>query len=131
MALFVTLSIFALLNSLYGYMKVKSFLQSNRKIDSVLTFNKFKKMVGTQMHLALLQILFAGGALIAGLYGVIFGSLSLILFISLQVITYFIGKLAKSHEERARSMSVWDEKYEAKYHNVCDSWLNKALPDFK
>ena len=131
MVLFVTLSILALLNSLYGLSKLKSFLEANRCIENLTIFNAFKKMVGEQMYLSLLQIIFAGGALISGIYGVFTGEVSILILLVLQIINYYFGKMGGAHEEQARSMSVWKENYQSSYDDICNSWVNRAFPDFK
>lgn len=123
----------SLVNALVGIASVKGFLSRNLSIDSRQNLEDFEQMVRRQMYQALLQIGLLGTVGILGIYGIISGRLTFVeflVFLLLNGVNFFIGKMGKGIEDRARSLPVKVEGLSSRYETVCETWVKKPLPNF-
>jgi hypothetical protein len=120
----------AVINWLAGAAKLHGFLWHTSAIASPADLEKFKGLVRTQMHQALLQMGLLTGLLLLGLAGLVSGRFGLVHVVTLNGVILGLGLLAKGLETRARTLPVQDSSLAEEYKRVCHAWLKKALPDF-
>lgn len=127
---FIFLFILAIINTIISTLDIQKFLASNRSIKTPHNLENFKIVVRRQMYQALLQLLFLGGALLVGLYGIVTGKIGLLLVILLNMVIIGISQISKTFEKKARSLTVLDSNLSDEYRDICNTWVKNALPDF-
>jgi len=127
---YLLLFVLALINFSVAVVKLKSFLNEYSSIRYIGDLINFKSMVRVQMYSALLQTVILGAALIIGVFGILKGELSLMIVLALNGVFMLLGKLLKGTEEKARSLTVNDDRLVTDYRDACRTWMHKPFPDF-
>lgn len=128
--LFYVLFVFGFANTGLGGLKVHGFLTAHPAIRDERDLAAFKQMARLQMHLALAQIGFLGGAGLVGLYAMTKGLLGLLPFLVFNGALVGVSLLIKRSEDKARSLPVSEPVLRGEYESVCRSWTGRAMPDF-
>jgi uncharacterized membrane protein len=129
----ILLFLLAMVNFVFGMLKLKKFLDEHSRISSTGDLSAFKETVRVQMYLALLQLLLLIGMTVVSIIGILTGALSFTQFILVLVldgVIWFAGKQGKSVESRVQHMPVDDAELKVEFKSVCKTWNFKATPDF-
>lgn len=127
---FIIMFFIAVANGFFSYFRIKGFLSGTKMIADRHDLEKFKDMARTQMKMALAQIGIQSIMLITGLYGLIMGSISLLLILLLNGIIIVLSLFFKKGEKLAQSLKTDSMELEKEYRDICTSWMNKPLADF-
>ena len=120
--------------ALLGWIQVRSFLKSHSSISSQSEFDEFKRVVKTNMFLALAIMVSFGLLLVLGATGfyldvVGWTDLLLVLFV-LGPICSFAGIKLMSAESQMKAISLDNESLRQDLDHVVGRWTSSALPDW-
>ena len=120
--------------SLWGWVQVRSFLASYPSIDSQKDLDEFKRIVKTNMYLALAIMAMFGIAIVlaaAGLYSGSLGwtGLAMLLFI-MGPVCAFAGTALTFAENRMKAITLTDESFRSEFDHVVTHWTSSAFPDW-
>lgn len=120
--------------ALWGWLQVRSFLASYPSIDSQRDFDEFKRIVKTNMYLALAIMAMSGIAIVLAASAFYLGSLGwtelqMLLFIMGPICT-FAGIALTSAENRMKAITLTDDSFRTEFDHVVKRWTSSAFPDW-
>lgn len=120
--------------SVWGWLQVESFLKAHDSIDSPSVFDEFKRIVKSNMFLALAILVIVGLILLLG--GISFhrGEFTTvdlqIIFLILGHVCAFAGIRMTAAENRMKALPVEDETLHEEFAHVVTRWTSHAFPDW-
>ncbi len=120
--------------ALWGWLQARSFLQTYESISSQSEFDEFKRIVKTNMYLALAILVVVGLTLLLGVAGLFMGALGwidlLVAFLVLGPLGAFAGIMLTAAEKRMKAIPVEDESLRLEFEHVVRRWTSSAFPDW-
>ena len=115
-------------------MQARSFLATYASIDTPRDLDEFKRVVKTNMYLALAMMPIVVFAIGLGVTGMALGSLGwrelrLVLFI-MGPLCGISGVVLTAAEGRMKRVSVTDDSLRVEFDAVVKRWTSSALPDW-
>lgn len=119
--------------ALFGWLHLRAFLNLHPSISGERDFDELKRVVKTNMYLALCLITIVGLMVILGGAGVCSGLLQLWEVLGLLIIGPIcsVGAvLVTSLEKKVKQMPLEDESLREDFDHVVQRWTSSALPDW-
>jgi hypothetical protein len=115
----------------WAWRQVRGFVDATPSIADEECLNRFKRMVRTQMYLALWVIVWLGLGMLAGI-GVIanHGLPGFLLVIVVNGAVIAISLFYRRAELRSRRLPAATESLATEYRRVSEAWVKKPLPNF-
>lgn len=120
--------------AVYGWMQARSFLATYASIDTPRDLDEFRRVVKTNMYLALAMMALAGIAIGLGAIGMVLGALG---WIELRMALFIMGPVCgiagaavTAAEGRMKRVSVTDDSLRVEFDAVLKRWTSSALPDW-
>ncbi|MFK8012828.1 MAG: hypothetical protein AB8B80_12365 [Marinicellaceae bacterium] len=115
----------------YNKRKLQSFLSDNRVIDSVLTLDKLKPIIRTNMYSALFVFIFLGLGALTAIMAFIHNGIKIGIIVAvLSNLTFMVMKWYAPIEEQAKQIKSSDQLLEKELNDIIHSWMQNVFPKF-
>lgn len=118
----------------WGWLQLRSFLKTYDSIRSPIEFDAFKRVVKTNMYLALAIIVVFGLVLVlasTGIYGGMLGWMEVLVMVAITgPICSLVGIKITNVEKKMKAILLGDENLREEFDHVVRRWNSSPFPDW-
>lgn len=127
--IYIALNAVLFVISVFGFLQVRQFLNQTPVISGPAHIDAFKRLVRTNMYLAVVVLCLALPSLLLTIYIAYAVDYGFFIAIAFSVPSMLFSKYAKTFDERARNLAC-DAAYDAEHKRIAQAWGKSLLPDF-